>query len=149
VGQAGGPLCPSARADLPGGVLFGVVGGGLRDTGGLVGYLRAPQPVTDEVLALAGPLKPTTVFRFASACAASTCAHFDGTDCSLATRVVDLLPAVVDVLPPCPIRRDCRWWAQEGKAACMRCPAIATDPADASEALRRAADPAEPVQPRS
>jgi hypothetical protein len=34
---------------------------------------------------------------------------------------------VSESLPPCPIRRECRWWQQEGKAACMRCPQIITD----------------------
>ena len=121
-------------------MLFGVVGGG-PDDDGLVAYLREPQPPTAEVLAAAGPLPPTTVFRFASPCATSACVHFDGADCRLAARVVDLLPPVVEVLPPCPVRSRCRWWRQEGRAACMRCPAIATDPAAASDALRRAADP--------
>ena len=138
-------LCPSARADLPGSMLFGVVAGRPHDDG-LVAYLRHPQPVTSDVLRLAEPLPPTTVFRFASGCAESACAHFDGADCSLATRIVDLLPPVVQILPPCPIRRDCRWWRQEGRAACLRCPGVATDPPDASDALRRAADPPSPAQ---
>ena len=140
------PLCPSARPDTAGAVLFGVVGGG-PDDDGLVAYLRQPQPATADVLALAGPLPPTAVFRFAAPCATSACVHFDGDDCRLATRIVDLLPPVVHVLPPCPVRSGCRWWRQEGRAACMRCPGIATDPADGSEALRRAADPSTGGQP--
>ena len=48
------------------------------------------------------------------------CGHFDGRDCPrLATRVVQLLPPVVDGVPPCHLRPDCRWWQQEGKAACL------------------------------
>ena len=137
-------LCPSAQPDPQGSALFGVVGGGPDDEG-LVAYLREPQAVTPGLLALAGPLKPTTVFRFAAPCVESACAHFDGAACGLATRVVELLPAVVEVLPPCAIRRDCRWWRQEGRAACLRCPAIATEPPDASDALRRAAAPAGPT----
>jgi hypothetical protein len=42
-------------------------------------------------------------------------------------RVVEKLPAVAEDLPPCSIRRNCRWWQQEGKAACQRCPQIITD----------------------
>ena len=30
-------------------------------------------------------------------------------------------------LPACQLRPDCRWWKQEGKAACMRCPLVMTD----------------------
>ena len=92
-----------------------------------VGYLTQPQPVTDELLALADPVKPTEVFRFAAPCAGRGCKHFDGSDCRLVARTVQLLPNVVDVLPPCRIRPSCRWWQQEGKEACMRCPQVVTE----------------------
>lgn len=132
-------LCPSARPETPGSVVFGVVGGG-RDAG-RVAYLRDPKPATGEVVALAAPLPATAVFRVAAACEESACVHFDGADCRLAGRIVDLLPPVVEVLPPCAIRSRCRWWGQEGRAACTRCPAIATDPVEADDLLRQAAQP--------
>ena len=50
----------------------------------------------------------------------------DGADCRLATRTVQILPTVVDKLPPCTIRKQFRWYSQEGGAACKRCPAITT-----------------------
>jgi hypothetical protein len=75
---------------------------------------------------MAAPLKPTEVFRLAATCAEHKCSHFDGADCRLATRGVKMLPPVVDSLPPCTIRKECRWSAQEGAAACMRCPEITT-----------------------
>ncbi len=125
---------------MAGSVLFGVVGGGGADSD-LVAYLKEPPPATPEVVALTAPLPPTAVFRFAASCAESACAHFDGTDCRLAGRIVDLLPAVVEVLPPCAIRSRCRWWHQEARAACLRCPMIATTPAEADGALRAAAQP--------
>ena len=120
-------------------MLFGIVGGGA--DAGRVAYLREPEPATDEVVALAGPLPATAVFRFAAACEESACVHFDGSDCRLAGRIVELLPPVVQVLPPCAIRSRCRWWRQEGGAACRRCPMIATSPRDADELLRRVAQP--------
>ena len=148
MGQEPQTLCPSARPEMEGSVLFGVVAGS-RDAGtafghaaGLVGYLKEPLAPTADVLARAEPVGPTAVFRFAAPCAESACAHFDGADCRLATKVVDLLPPVVAVLPPCPVRQGCRWWRQEGRAACLRCPAISTATADPSNSLRRAADPA-------
>jgi hypothetical protein len=61
----------------------------------------------------------------------------------LARRVVNLLPLVVGRVPACAIRPNCRWWQQEGKAACLRCPGIVTERPDATEAYRRAADPSE------
>src|SRR5262245_37750164 len=92
----------------------------------MVAYLNQHVPATPEVLALAAPLKPTEVFRLAATCAEHRCPHFDGADCRLATRVVKLMPAAVDGLPPCLIRKECRWYSQEGGAACRRCPVITT-----------------------
>jgi hypothetical protein len=89
-------------------------------------YLNQHVPATPELLAMAAPLKPTEVFRLAATCAEHKCPHFDGEDCRLATRVVQILPAAVDRLPPCIIRKDCRWYSQEGGAACQRCPEITT-----------------------
>jgi hypothetical protein len=89
-------------------------------------YMSEHVPATEEVLAMAAPLKPTEVFRLAATCAEHKCPHFDGSDCQLATRIVQILPAVVDTLPPCIIRKDCRWYSQEGGAACRRCPEVTT-----------------------
>jgi len=47
-----------------------------------------------------------------------------------------MLPPVVDSLPPCTIRKECRWFAQEGAAACMRCPEITTISYDLSPQVR-------------
>jgi hypothetical protein len=86
---------------------------------------------------MAAPLKPTGVFRLGATCAEHKCPHFDGADCRLATRVVKMLPPVVDSLPPCTIRKECRWFAQEGAAACMRCPEITTVSYDLSPQVRK------------
>jgi hypothetical protein len=127
-------LCPSAQPALEGSAVFGVVGG--TERGPLLAYLAEPVPATEEVLTLAGPVAPTEVFRFAAPCAGVDCRHFDGSGCRLATRVVRLLPAVVDGLPPCPLRPDCRWWRQEGKAACLRCPQVVSETCEPSAVLR-------------
>jgi hypothetical protein len=136
-------LCPSARPNLEGSTVLGVVGGTPERP--RVAYLADPRPVTQEVLALAGPVLSTAIYRFAAPCAGHACRHFDGSDCRLVTRIVQLLPVVVDGLPPCHLRPDCRWWQQEGKAACLRCPQVVTDPRHPSELLRRAADPETPT----
>jgi hypothetical protein len=39
-------------------------------------------------------------------------------------------------VPACNIRRDCRWFRQEGRAACQRCPQIATGNPEADERLK-------------
>jgi hypothetical protein len=107
-----------------------------------VAWLEEPVPVTGELLALAGPAQPTQVLRIAAACQEGACLHFDGSDCRLAKRLVQLLPAVADSLPPCRIRAECRWFLQEGRAACYRCPQIVTYLMSPSEELRSAALPA-------
>lgn len=101
-----------------------------------VAYLNERVPATPEVLAMASPLKPTEVFRLAATCAEHKCPHFDGADCRLAARVVKMLPEAVDRLPPCTIRKECRWYAQEGGAACRRCPEISTVSYDLSPEVR-------------
>jgi hypothetical protein len=47
-----------------------------------------------------------------------------------------MMPAVVDALPPCLIRKECRWYSQEGGAACRRCPEITTVSYDLSPNVR-------------
>jgi hypothetical protein len=117
--------CPSARPEMEGAVIFGVVEGTAGEP--RVAYLTAPVEATPEVLAMAEPVTPTEVFRFAAPCATTACQHFDGVNCRLAQRTVDILPAVLSAPPPCRIRPVCRWWKQEGVAACMRCPQVVTD----------------------
>src|SRR5579864_4219001 len=55
-------------------------------------YLNEHVPASPEVLAMSAPLKPTEVFRLAATCAENKCPHFDGRDCRLATRIVQILP---------------------------------------------------------
>jgi hypothetical protein len=138
--QEPSPLsCPSARPDTEDSVVFGVVGGSIEEP--RVGYLRQPIAATPEVVALAGPADPAAVFRFGGRCAEGACRHFDGARCSLAQRLVQLLPVVTDRLPPCALRPTCRWWWEEGPAACRRCPQVVTYSIAPSAPLAAAATP--------
>jgi hypothetical protein len=134
------PLCPSAQPDWDGAVLIGVVSGTADQP--IMTHLNAPPTVTEEILRLASPATPTEVFRFAAFCIGDNCRHFANSKCRLAAQVVRLLPEVAKALPKCAIRADCRWWRQEGKAACLCCPQIVTDNYNPSELMRRAATPA-------
>jgi hypothetical protein len=127
-------LCPSAQPGMDNCNVLGVV----QHDGPkpMLLYLQAPVPATPDVLAMAAPLRPTEVFRLSATCAEHHCPHFDGADCQLATRIVEGLPPVVDALPPCVIRKECRWFSQEGGAACMRCPEITTVTYDLSPAAQ-------------
>jgi len=137
----GASLCPSAQPEWQGAIAFGVVGG----TGSepRVKYIDEAQPVTDELLAFAAPVTAPEVFRFAAPCLNAGCVHFQSDRCTLVSRVVKLLPEVVDSLPRCAIRAACRWWRQEGGAACRRCPQVVTDDYNPSGEMREAAHPPE------
>ena len=134
------PLCPSTtHPEKDESIAFGVVCGTV-DVPQLA-YLREPLPVTDELLSVSGSVAPTEVFRFAAPCANSRCQHFADHQCHLAKRIVSMLPTVVDVLPACQIRTTCRWWQQEGKSACLRCPQVVTKTYHPSETQRQVATP--------
>lgn len=134
--------CPSGQPDMPDAQVLGVVT--LQAEGPRVAYVAGHAPVTEAVLASSGELPPTRVMRFASRCVEGKCAHFDGHDCRLAQRIVDQLQPVVEALPPCAIRRTCRWYAQEGGAACLRCPQVVTVTSELEPALAAVARPREP-----
>jgi hypothetical protein len=137
---SGGPaLCPSAQSGWEGSVAIGVIAGTV-DQPRVVNF-ATPQHVTDELLALSAPVTPTEVFRFAAPCMCAGCVHFADDECRLATRIVKLLSPVTDRLPRCAIRPQCRWWRQEGRAACLRCPQVVTANYNPSDAMRLAADP--------
>jgi len=134
------PLCPSAQPDLPDARAFAVVDGE-PDAPRRLTWIEKPVPVTPELLALTGDAPPTEVMRFAARCQEKSCSHFDGRDCRLASRIVAMIDPVVSSLPHCAIRADCRWYRQEGAAACARCPQIVTRTVDPSELLVRTATP--------
>lgn len=128
--------CPSAQADMPGARILGVLSG---EGPARLTYLREPVAPTPEILSYAAPVPPNEVFRFSAHCEEAKCVHFAGQRCQLAERIVDMMPEVADSLPPCIIRRTCRWHRQEGRAACVRCPQIMTSNPGADEDLRRVA----------
>jgi hypothetical protein len=135
-------LCPSAQLGWQGSVAIGVVGGTVEHPD--VRHFPAPLPVTEELIRLAAPVTPPEVFRFAAPCQNGKCVHFEHSQCRLVTRIVQLLPSVTERLPVCSIRSNCRWWQQEGKAACLRCPQVVTNNSNPSETMREAAGPTAP-----
>lgn len=128
-------LCPSSLPELPNSKIFGVVEGTIAMP--KVTYLSEPLPATPALLAAASPAEPTEVFRIAAPCIVGGCQHFSEGQCQLAQRIVSRLPEVTDSLPDCPIRSDCRWWQQEGKQACLRCPQLVRLSYEASPTLRQ------------
>lgn len=91
-----------------------------------VAYLKKDAVVDEAMLAELGDIAPTRVFRFAAACEESGCAQYRDGCCSLGRRLAEQLDPVVDALPSCQIRPTCRWHAEQGGAACLRCPQVVT-----------------------
>jgi hypothetical protein len=117
-------LCPSAPGSVDDSVLIGVVTD--HPDGPRVVPTEGALPVTLEILAMAEPVSPSEVFRFATKCRSCSCPHFSNDACQLAMRSVALLEPAGD-LPKCSIRPLCRWFRQEGRAICERCPQIVTE----------------------
>ena len=116
--------CPSAASDWEGAQLLGVVGGTAEAPE--LQYVE-PRPVTPELLELAAPVLPEEVFRFTAPCRAEGCPQFRNGRCGVAAAAVaHLSEAIEGSLPRCSIRPTCRWWHDEGAAACRRCPTVVT-----------------------
>lgn len=133
-------LCPSVQPRGKNSVIFGVVGG--TDDAPRVEYLKQLVCVSDDSPELRALVEPTEIFRFAATCSGNACQHFDGSKCRLVTKTVKFLAEVVQELPRCQIRSNCRWWQQEGKAACRRCPQVVTTIYHASEQICKVTDTA-------
>lgn len=133
-------LCPSTSA-ANATLVIGVVQRDETDGRAQVAYAAGPAAFDDELRALTGPVDPAEVLRLAGPCAESGCAHYVDDCCSLGERVAAELPLVVQRAPRCSIRSRCRWYAEQGIAACRRCPGIVTSSRDGDERLLAAATP--------
>ncbi|MBR0681233.1 hypothetical protein GXW74_12125 [Roseomonas eburnea] len=118
-------LCPSAPAE-PGALVIGVVG-----PDGRVAHLATPLRADEAFVARLRreDASPETRFRFSGTCLEGRCAQWTGTGCGIIERVLARIDAAEAAapLPRCGIRRDCRWHAQRGAAACHACPLVVTD----------------------
>ena len=117
-------ICPSAQPSMENLHVLGVVD--YAQNRPRIAFVRERIPASTSMLAQAAPAAVGEVFRLSGNCEQRRCTHFDGANCLLARRIVKSLPVAGDRLPPCAIRRTCRWHAQEGKAACLRCSQIVT-----------------------
>ena len=62
-------------------------------------------------------------FRFAGACVTTGCQQWRNEQCQVgrAAAIVAERLEITEELPRCAIRSRCRWWRQEGRAACAAC----------------------------
>jgi hypothetical protein len=122
--------CPSAPPEA-GSVLLGVVA-----SPGQIVYITPNPPVSQEMLETfqKNGIVAENRLRFAGPCMEHRCLQWAGNRCGLIDRVVDHFgPAEGgEPLPRCGIRGTCRWFAQQGRAACESCPEVIRKPAHAT-----------------
>lgn len=113
------PLCPSFAA-VPGALLLGRLA-----EDGKVEILRTPMPVTSGFLDALREreVEADAAYRFAGPCYSTSCSRWGGGKCQLAAKVasVSLAEEQSPDLPDCGIRESCRWYSQQGAAACPGC----------------------------
>ncbi|GIG70593.1 hypothetical protein [Phytomonospora endophytica] len=116
--------CPSAPA-VASSRLLGIVG-----PGGRVVYTPGGPRLTETLRSgLDADGRLETRYRFSGACVTSGCAFWQEGECAAVTvahREYDAVAGADGPLPECGIRDSCRWWAQEGRAACAVCPFVVT-----------------------
>ncbi len=118
-------LCPSACCK-PGADLLGIVMGS-----GEVSFLPVPVKIDDSFvqIALQGR-RPEKRFRFAAPCLTDGCEQWSQGRCGVIDRFTAGVAAEIDPLGDvrhCLIRPQCRWFSQNGAAACQVCSQVVTD----------------------
>jgi len=111
-------------------VLFGVVG-----TQGVVEPLSRPIPVRNELVQIVRKSEALAQnLRFAAPCVEGRCGQWSAGRCTVPMRVFEQLGKSDEGrLSWCGLRPECRWYAQEGLAACRVCPQVRTHVSDALE----------------
>jgi hypothetical protein len=69
-------------------------------------------------------------YRFAGPCVTSKCGFWTGEYCGLGAKLVESYQDTGEPqleLPKCAIRRTCRWFAEQGPAACSPCSYVITE----------------------
>jgi hypothetical protein len=119
-------LCPSYRPESGARVLAVVT------SSGALGYLSAPvelDAATAARLTAPGAEEARRRLRLVGSCLEAGCGQWTGNRCGVVDGVHAQLVAVSKAthLPPCSIRRDCRWFAQSGRSACELCASVRTE----------------------
>lgn len=116
--------CPSANPDTPNARVFAVIGGTAEAP--RASYLAKGVDVPEALQATPEGILPTRIFRFTGTCQASGCQQFANGNCQLGKTVNRLLEPASDEIPACTIRANCRWFAENGSAICLKCPQVVT-----------------------
>lgn len=106
-------ICPSAPAIAANNVV------GIFDGRGVVRYFPVPVPVVFDFDTISA-----SALRLSGKCVASRCRQWTGEQCGLPARIVSEIPQEFGVPRTCNIRGECRWYLQNGRDICIRCPSV-------------------------
>jgi hypothetical protein len=129
--------CPSAQPGMENARPIGVIAGSATET--RIAFFKKETLDQFDWRSRFADAEATRLLRFGATCDESRCAHFSSGRCSLGKRVNDQLAAVVDDLPPCLLRSTCRWFSEQGRSVCLRCPQVITKIPRAEDALNAVA----------
>jgi hypothetical protein len=138
--------CPSSQPTVEGAQIFGIIGGTVDRPH--ASYLKKGVEVTPDLIEQVGDIDPKRVFRFSGQCMNSACGQFRNGQCRLGQDIVRMLKPVVEQLPACTIRATCRWYAENGRDACLRCPQVVTTTTQLDHELQAVVRAVE-MQPRA
>ncbi|MDB5282471.1 MAG: hypothetical protein JWO06_1546 [Bacteroidota bacterium] len=120
-------LCPSSKC-AEGSKLIGLV-----KEDGHVDMLETPLEITEDFIkAAAEGRNPQSRFRFSNNCVQGACKQWTGSRCGVVDGILDHVAqgktkVEVQAIKDCAIRPVCRWYNQNGLAACEICPLVITD----------------------
>ncbi len=118
-------LCPSYR-NIEGAKLLGV-----RLEDGTISILPKPMEINpvDFMNNLPAEVNAEQAFRFTGTCQQEHCRQWTKKGCGIALRISRHLDEIDkdSRIPDCSLRKDCRWYRQEGIHICKICPYVITD----------------------
>ncbi|MBS1732083.1 MAG: hypothetical protein JST02_02190 [Bacteroidetes bacterium] len=116
--------CPSSVCE-EGAQMLGVV-----KNDGTVSILPVALPIDKEFVQRSKDIPDIERrFRFSGTCLEKGCKQWTGHSCGVIENVLSSFTpkGKAKGLPECSLRINCRWFSQEGRAACKACPLVVTD----------------------
>lgn len=118
-------ICPSFKCE-EGSLLLGI-----RQKDGNIAILPKPLQIGQtfiDNINNAG-LIPEEHFRFTNQCMKNDCKQWSNRGCGVAIRISHFFKSenLLDPIPECSLRSECRWHKQEGENICRLCPRVITN----------------------
>lgn len=84
-------------------------------------YFDEARDIDMDFVKNSSPQQLSREYRISGQCQQSSCNNWENEQCGLVARITKNVPKGVKGVANCPIRSNCLWVQQEGKAACFTC----------------------------